>query len=256
MANESVLDVRQISWCTRGSFEQGAILDRCSVNLRSGDWVSLVGPNGSGKSTLLQLISGNLGFSQKSFLGEISWRGGDWVGLSARERATRVAYVSSEMNSVFPLKVSEVVSSGAFASGSVTGLAPAIEFCDLTALADRRIDSLSSGERQRVALARALVQGAEVLFLDEALSNMDLDFQLDIGSRLKSVLDGTSSFPFRLSGVVLVSHDLTLSLRWANQAWVIHRGKILSSGPVKEALSEDVLRIIYPKAAPSLLLQK
>ncbi|MBU6374720.1 MAG: ABC transporter ATP-binding protein [Bdellovibrionales bacterium] len=256
MAERVILRASDVSWCSSGEKESGVILDRCSVDIRQGDWISLIGPNGSGKSTLLQVLSGNRGFCRNSFSGEIRWQDSEWTKLHSRERATRIAYVSSEFNSVFPLKVIEVVESGAFASGDLRNVHAAVSFCDLGALINRGMDSLSSGERQRVALARALVQGAEVLFLDEAFSNMDLDYQLELGARLKGLVDGSKDSPFLLSAVVLVSHDFSLCLRWANRAWVIHRGKTISSGPIKEALSEHVLRVIYPKASPYLLFQK
>jgi iron complex transport system ATP-binding protein len=115
---------------------------------------------------------------------------------------------------------------------------------------------LSGGERQRTLLARALVQGAEVLFLDEALSKMDLDYQFDFGIRLKALLKGGATDCFRLKSVVLVSHDLSFATRWADDAIVLQCGKVLAKGQVFEALSEEVLRTLYPRAAVESLFQK
>jgi iron complex transport system ATP-binding protein len=227
------------------------------LSLQAGKWVTLIGPNGAGKSTLLQLLAGTLGFPRSHFGGSLTWRGQDWCSMRPRERASHIAYVSADLDPAFPVTVEEVLGSGVFASGKSEAIEPALEFCDLAALRSRSVASLSGGERQRVALARALVQGAEVLFLDEALSKMDLDYQLDLGAKLHALVSGArGSSVFRLSSVVLVSHDLHLSLRWANQAWVLHQGRMIASGAVRDALSEDVLKIIYPKAAPGLLLQK
>ncbi len=256
MAEVELLRAERIGWCVSGS-GSGAILNECSVSLHSGKWVTLIGPNGAGKSTLLQLLAGTLGYPRSHFGGSLSWRGQDWCSMRPRERASRIAYVSADLDPAFPVTVEEVLGSGVFASGKCDAIEPALEFCDLASLRSRSITNLSGGERQRVALARALVQGAEVLFLDEALSKMDLDYQLDLGAKLHALVSGARANPvFRLSSVVLVSHDFHLSLRWADQAWVLHRGRMIASGVVREALSEQVLKIIYPKAVPGFLLQK
>lgn len=256
MAEQALFEATGVGW-RLSRFEGGAaILEGCSLAIAEGSWISLVGPNGAGKSTLLQLLSGTLGFPDAQFSGSIRWRGRDWREMPPRERAAKVAYVAADLDPAFPVTVEEVVGSGVYASGSCDAIDPALDFCDLRSLRSRRIEFLSGGERQRVALARALVQGAEVIFLDEALSKMDLDYQVDLGSRLKSLLRDPASSRFRLGGVVLVAHDLSLSLRWADEAWVLAAGKMVSSGPVAEALSEEVLRRLYPKAAPAILFQK
>jgi iron complex transport system ATP-binding protein len=251
-----LLKAEKIGWCASGS-ESEQILDQCSVSISAGKWVTLVGPNGAGKSTLLQLLAGTLGYSRDHFSGCISWRGEDWGSMRPRDRASKVAYVAADLDPAFPVTVEEVLQSGVFASGNCDAIEPALEFCDLLSLRARSIQYLSGGERQRVALARALVQGAEVLFLDEALSKMDLDYQLDLGAKLRALVSGSEArAPFRVSSVVLVSHDLHLAFRWADEAWVLHRGRLLAAGPVREALSDEVLKTIYPKAAPAFLLQK
>jgi iron complex transport system ATP-binding protein len=251
-----VMKAEKIGWCAAG-VESGQILDQCSLSIHSGSWVTLVGPNGAGKSTLLQVLAGTLGYSRTHFGGSISWRGEDWCSMRPRDRAARVAYVAADLDPAFPVTVEEVLGSGVFASGNWNAIEPALEFCDLLSLRSRSIQWLSGGERQRVALARALVQGAEILFLDEALSKMDLDYQLELGAKLQALVSGAEAQRhFRLSSVVLVSHDLHLALRWADEAWVLYRGRLLAAGPVREALSDEVLKTIYPKAAPAFLLQK
>ncbi len=256
MSETVLMKAQECSWCASQGWSAESILDRCSLQIEAGRWVALVGPNGAGKSTLLQLLAGTLGFSNRHFRGQIEWKGSDWCARPARERASRVAYVGSDLDPAFPLAVEEVVSSGVFASGDRRIIEPALEFCDLRELRHRRVEFLSGGERQRVALARALVQGAEVLFLDEAFSKMDLDYQIALGSRLQRIIKGEGGSPFQVSSIVLVAHDLSLSLRWADVVWVLHRGRVLAAGSLPGALSDEVLRTIYPKAAPSILLQK
>ncbi len=255
---ERLLKARSLGWCTGTGAGARALLSDCSVDLRAGQVVALVGPNGAGKSTLLKLLAGVLGYPSANYSGSIHWKGVDWTRLAPRDRAARVAYVSDELTSVFPMSVHEVVTSGTFASGRPELVEPALEFCDLRSLSARGIQGLSGGERQRVALARALVQGAEVLLLDEALSRMDLDYQWSLGQSLRTLVDGSGAQPFKVSAIVLVSHDLAFALRWAGEAWVLQEGRVIATGAVDAVVNEAMLTRIYPRAASmlSLLSQK
>jgi len=245
------MQARGVSWCD----DETAVLDRCGLEISRGSWAALIGPNGAGKSTLLQLLAGTWGFPQSHFRGEISWQGRDWLTFKSRERAQKVAYVGSDLDPAFPLSVEEVVQSGVFASGNCLNIEAALEFCLISSMRKKLVHKLSGGERQRVALARALVQGARVLFLDEALSKMDIDHQLDFGSRLKALLSADPRQPFALDSVVLVSHDFTFGLRWADQAIVLAGGKVVGSGVPSQVLTPELLQLIYPRAAPELLLE-
>jgi iron complex transport system ATP-binding protein len=151
---------------------------------------------------------------------------------------------------VFPVTVEEVVGSGVFASGDCNRIEEAIGFCELGKLRDRELGSLSGGERQRVALARALVQGARVLFLDESLSKMDIDYQMELGGKLKELTRKGIS-------VVLVSHDPHLSTRFADRAWVLQEGRLLADGVPSQVLTDELLARVFPRSnLASLFAQK
>jgi iron complex transport system ATP-binding protein len=97
-------------------------------------------------------------------------------------------------------------------------------------------------------LARALVQQAPVLFLDEALGKMDLDYQIDLAARLKSLILPDSKSPFAVRAVVLVTHDFALASRYGDEAWVLCSGRVLAQGPFNQVLSPEVLGRLYPRA--------
>lgn len=240
-----MLELKDVSWCQpRGARVAGV---RCVI--RPGEWVTLIGPNGAGKSTLLQIAAGVLGFDRRSFAGEILWEGKDWRALSPSERAARVAYLGSDLDSVFPVTVSEVLGSGVIASGDCTRIDEAAKLLDLTSFMDRELNTLSGGERQRVLLARAWVQGAKVLFLDETLSKMDLDYQIMIGDRLKGLtLEGYA--------LVLVSHDPQLSVKHADRVILMQGGRLLADGAPSEVLNDHLLSQLYPRASLGGVFQK
>ncbi|MFN7685571.1 MAG: ABC transporter ATP-binding protein [Oligoflexia bacterium] len=244
------LDCSRVSWCQ----PSGSLLKEVSLAVRPGQWISLIGPNGAGKSTLLQVLAGTLGFEPDHFTGKIAWNNQDWTKLSPRMRASRVAYLGSELDSQFPVTVEEAIATGLFASSASGSIAQskiesAMQFCELDSLRRRELGSLSGGERQRVLLARGLVQGPSILFLDETFSKMDLDYQVELGLRLKSLMiTGVS--------VVLVSHDPQMSTRFADRFWVLHEGRLAADGSPSEVLSEKLLTRVFPRSNLTQLFQK
>ncbi len=233
-----MLELKKVSWCQ----DRGPLVSGVDLVIRPGEWVTLMGPNGAGKSTLLQIASGVLGFDRRSFAGTILWNGQDWRQFTPARRASQVAYLGSDLDSVFPVTVAEVLGSGVIASGDCTRIDGASRFFDLSQLMDRELNTLSGGERQRVLLARAWVQGARVLFLDETLSKMDLDYQVTLGDRLKALTaEGYS--------VVLVSHDSQLSVRHADRILLMQSGRVLADGKPGDVLTESLLSQVYPRAS-------
>lgn len=239
-----MLEARQISWCQA----RGALVAGVSVTVGRGQWISLVGPNGAGKSTLLQVLAGTLEYPSDSFSGSIFWGAQDWVKMSARLRASRVAYLGSELESSFPIRVLDAVSAGQFAATPgehrppTSELSFALRFCELEQLQDRDLGTLSGGEKQRVLLARGLVQGAEILFLDETFGKMDLDYQFELGARLHQLTRGG------VLSVVLVSHDPSMSARFADRVWLMRQGRLLEDGQPEDVLCEESLARIFPRA--------
>jgi iron complex transport system ATP-binding protein len=98
---------------------------------------------------------------------------------------------------------------------------------------------LSGGERQLVALSRALVQGARVLFLDEALSRMDLHHQAAVGQLMVELAAEGYAF-------ILVSHDINIASEWARTALMLRRGTRIAYGPIREVLTQERVLELYP----------
>lgn len=182
-----------------------------SFTIARGEIFSLIGPNGCGKSTLLRLLRGSL--TPQS--GEISWSDTPVSSIGKRQMALNVAVVPQTMYMDFPYSVREMVAMGRFphrrgllnlsSDTDHQAVDEAMAMADVTTFSDRAVTELSGGELQRVHVARALAQGAEVLFLDEAASHLDIDHRLELSELLVRLNrdQGTT--------IVQISHDLDIA---------------------------------------------
>jgi len=144
--------------------------------LFAGEAVLLLGPSGSGKSTLLMTLAGLIA----PVAGSVTLESERFDTLSARERdrrrGLRMGLVFQDIHGMPGLSVIANVLLGAFAVGAVQNRSDAKILLDrvgLSALADRRFETLSRGEAQRVAIARALLLRPAVILADEPTASLD-----------------------------------------------------------------------------------
>jgi len=124
-------------------------------------------------------------------------------------------------------------------------LGEAMDLTGIREFADRRLDTLSGGERQKVYLAAALAQGADVLLLDEPTTFLDYRHQAEIRRLLARAR--------RQSGVtiVAVTHDVNLAALESDRIVALRDGSVVFTGTPREVMQPDVLGRIY---GTSLLL--
>lgn len=210
-------------------------------------FTALIGPNGAGKTTLLRILSGYL--RPKS--GSVAIDGQNALGMSARERAQRVAVVAQSSAIDYDFSVLDIVLMGRtawnpyFAADSredVERAKRALVQAGASELADRSITALSGGERQRVMIARAFCQDTGVLLLDEPVSALDLRYQV-------SILDAVSDhIRTRGTACVCVLHDLNLAAHFADRVVLMEQGQISCAGAPREVLRQDILEKVYRTA--------
>jgi iron complex transport system ATP-binding protein len=220
-------------WSSASQFS----LKNFSIELKKGKILGLFGPNGSGKSTLMKILGGLIELDPKVHQGRVRVGEEDFLALPAYRRARQVAYIPPTIQAEFSITAQDAVTlaricqnQGWFFRLRASDQAQvewAMRECECWDLRDRSLGSLSGGEKQLVALARGLAQGARVLLLDEALSQMDLNHQAAVGKLLRRLaLKGYA--------ILLVSHDVNLALELADEAVVIRAGEKIYAGRVQD----------------------
>lgn len=105
-------------------------------------------------------------------------------------------------------------------------------------LAKRGYAKISGGERQLALIARALVQDAKLLIMDEPISNLDFGNQIRVMNMIKELSNEGYS-------ILVSTHNPQMTFWYADKVLVLHDQKVLTYGPTKEKLNEDVLEKIY-----------
>lgn len=179
-------------------------LDDVSLDIKNGEFVSIIGPSGSGKSTLLLALggmnapsSGSVFFNDKSIYSlNITER--------AKWRASQVGFVFQSFNLIPYLTVYENVSTGLALSGdkNVTKekIIPILEKMKIADRINHLPSELSVGQQQRVALARALVKNPNLILADEPTGNLDPETSKEVMSILQQMNDSGKT-------VVVITHS-------------------------------------------------
>ncbi len=213
------------------------VLTDVGAAIHPGSFFAVVGPNGAGKSTLLRLAAGLL----RPTRGHVHLDTRPIHRLSARDRASRLAYIAQRPDVAGAFAARDVVALGRFALGRDDhAVHRAIERIRLTDRADDAFHHLSAGQQQRIALARALAQvdpnpsaetRARCIIADEPISALD-----PVHARL--ALDLLRNFTSRGGSILASLHDLTAAARYADHALVLGPGgDVVSAGPASESLA-------------------
>ncbi len=226
---------------------RAAAVDGVTLAVEPGRVLAIVGPNGAGKSTLLRVLAGLL----KPSRGEVTLDERPLASIPGRERARSLAFLAQENACAFPYSVREVVLMGrlpyvgTFQFESEADRAAgetAIRETGLEALADRRVDELSTGERQRVFLAMALAQEPGALLLDEPTVYLDVRHQVEAFRLLRALSRD------RGLAVAVVTHDLGIASRFADEVALLSAGRLAGRGAPAEVMRADTLSACYGTA--------
>lgn len=223
-------------------------MDGLCLNVEKGELCALLGENGSGKSTLLRLIGGML----KQQDGQIRIEDSDVQRLSAKERAKLTAYLPQRFGVYFDTGVLDVVLMGVNpdlhwgqtpSARHVQKAQAALDYLQMTHLADANYMYLSEGEKQMVMIARAIVQGAPLLLLDEPDSSLDVNNRYHLMRVLRRLAAEEKI------GALLVLHDPQLALSYCDKIALLHEGKLcaeLRTADASAAEIEEALRQVFP----------
>jgi multiple sugar transport system ATP-binding protein len=211
-------------------FGQTSAVADLNLEIREGEFLTLLGGSGCGKSTTLHLIAG----LESPSSGHILFNGEEVTALSPRERNVAVVFQSYALyphktvaeNLAFPLVI---------AHGTKADIAARVQemarLLQIEALLERKPRELSGGQQQRVALGRALIRRPRVFLLDEPLSNLDARLRVTVRQEIRALHHTVGTT------LVYVTHDQEEAMAVSDRIAVMHAGKIEQCGPPRDLYS-------------------
>jgi multiple sugar transport system ATP-binding protein len=220
------------------SFGPVQVLKDVSLEIRDGEFLTILGPSGCGKSTLLKILAG----LETQDAGSICLGERQLDGLRPKHRDVAMVFQSyalyphmtAAQNIALPLKMRRLTAwqrlplLGALLPGTASTrkkiaaeLLRVAAALGLEALLDRKPAQLSGGQRQRVALGRAMVRGPAVFLMDEPLSSLDAKLRVQMRAEIKDLHHrlGTT--------FIYVTHDQTEAMTLSDRVVVMAGGEIL-----------------------------
>lgn len=223
MSSSSFLSLKQVT----KRFESQAVLNDFDLNIRDGEFFTILGPSGCGKTTALRLIAGFESLDE----GDILLDGQNITHLDAEKRPTNTVFQSYALfphmtvfdNVAFGLKMSKVPK-----AEMRERVQEALAVVQLSDFEQRKPHQLSGGQKQRVAIARAIVNRPKVLLLDESLSALDYKLRKQMQYELKRIQ--------RQLGItfIYVTHDQEEALSMSDRVLVMHDGQPQQVGTPRE----------------------
>ncbi|MFO1060507.1 MAG: ABC transporter ATP-binding protein [Dongiaceae bacterium] len=235
MAGEPAPLLRAID--IRKSYGATRALDGVSLEIRQGEFLTLLGPSGSGKTTLLMILAGFL----EPSAGRLEERGTDITRLPAEKRSYGMVFqgyalfphMSVEDNIAFPLTIRRLP-----AAERRRRVDRLIATVGLEMHRRKRPAQLSGGQQQRVALARALVFEPKLLLLDEPLSALDKNLREQMQGELKRLHAETGTT------FVFVTHDQGEALALSTRIAIFDHGRIAQIGTPEEVYERPANRFV------------
>lgn len=225
------------------------ILDSISLSIEQGENVAIIGPNGSGKSSLIKTfikeyhpLAAESGFVIK-IMGKDAW--------NVFELRKLLGIVSGDLQQIFcrQIKVLDIVLSGFFSSIGIyynhevtpemeAKAREVLDFLEISALADRKMCELSTGEAKKVLMGRALVHDPQALVLDEPANSLDLRALHAFRESIRKIASSGKN-------VLLVTHNLEDVIPEISRIILIKEGKIFLDGKKEEVLTDANLSELF-----------
>ena len=202
------------------SLSKNHILKDINLDIKSGEFVSILGNSGCGKTTLIKSIAGLVDISS----GSISIDENDISGLSPEKRKTVIVFqdlrlfphMNVEQNIAFSMKLQKMNKKDIEERVKVL-----LEQVRLSGFEKRKISQLSGGQMQRVALARALGANPKLLLLDEPFSGLDESLRKDMGNLVKRLHRENKIT------TIMITHDKEEAMKFSDKVALMKEGTIL-----------------------------
>lgn len=201
----------------------------------------ITGPNGCGKTTFLKALAGVL----YNINGEITVNGINLIEITGKKRAEIISFMP-QIREIPKMMVKDFLMCARYPYTGFSKLprcedkqavVHAMQITGTEVYENRRLETLSGGERQKIYFAMALAQETDIILLDEPTTYLDTDKQFEIMDLINSVKTDKT--------VVLVMHDLRYALKYADSIIVMNNGKVIQAGTKEEILNSEVLEKLY-----------
>jgi urea transport system ATP-binding protein len=236
-------DYLEISGLTVG-FDGFVAVDGVDLSVLPGDLRFLIGPNGAGKTTLIDAVSGLVPAT-----GSVRYGGHELTGRKVHRiarlgvgRTFQTATVFEELTVLQNLDIAAGHHRGPLTllrrrKGVPEEVEQALGTVGLTELADAPAGVLAHGQKQWLEIGMLLVQDARLLMLDEPVAGMSAEEKDETGRLLRRIgADRT---------VVVVEHDMDFVRSFASSVTVLHAGKVLTEGSVREVQADPRVQEVY-----------
>ncbi len=219
------------------------IISNISLDAKPGSLIVLVGPNGSGKSTLIKTLAGLLPAKQ----GDVLIDDQPLQNLDLRVRAKQIAYLAQDRQAMPSMNVRQILELGRAPYRGRLGqishmgevaIMQAINYADLKNFLHRPFSQLSGGEQARVLMGRALAVDAPILLADEPIAALDPYYQLAMMEILKAETS-------RGKTVITALHDLSLTEKYADEIWVMDKGKVVFNDVNNNGLPAELVEQVF-----------
>ncbi len=247
VAAEPALDIALVS--IRKAYGDVVAVDGIDLEVRHGEFFTMLGPSGSGKTTTLRLIAG----FERPDEGQILLGGEDVAGRPPYARDVNTVF---QDYALFPhMTVGENVAYGLKVKGVARGeratrVGQALATVRLEGYDKRKPSQLSGGQRQRVALARAIVNHPRVLLLDEPLGALDLKLRQEMQIELKRIQQEVGIT------FVYVTHDQEEALTMSDRIAVFSQGRVEQVGTPVEVYEHPASEFVAGFVGVSNLLER
>ena len=245
---KALLETRNLNIGYRLENNERLICSGLNLRLEKGSFVALLGPNGSGKSTLIRTLCALL----PPLSGQVIIEGRELGNLSRMQRARKIAVVLTDAVINPGLKVWDMVSYGRFPYTNWLGklkkedkdiINESLELVGMAGFAERKLMSLSDGEKQRVMIAKALAQKSNLVVLDEPTAHLDLINRVEIMKLLRGLAHS------RERAILISTHELDLALQSADELWLLNDRHDILTGAPEDLVLNNAMQKVFARSS-------
>ena len=242
----SLIQLNDLTTGYRSKGKDTVISNRLCATLHTGEMTCLLGPNGAGKSTLLRTLAG----FQPPLEGEIIVGHKPLSQYGSKELARLISVVLTDNSNIRNMTVEEVVAVGRSPYTGFWGtqhekdrkvVEKCLQWVGITALKQRKMQTLSDGERQKVMIAKAIAQETPIICLDEPTAYLDYPGKMAMMMLLHRLAKALKKTIF------LSTHDLEHALQIADQVWLLDNEHGLTTGAPEDLCADGAIETYFQR---------